>query len=51
MGKLTCEGGLRSGEGNLVSEHHGVEVSTRAETDPRFADFDLGSRSVRNTKS
>ena len=50
MGKLTCGDGLSSGEGNLVSEHHGVEVSTRAETAPKFADFHLGFRCVKDSK-
>ena len=50
MGKLTCEDGLRSGEGNLVSEHHGVEVSTRAEFTSRLADLNLEFRCVKDTK-
>ena len=51
MGKLTCGDGLRSEEGYLVPKHYGVEVSTRTETAPRFADFDFGFRRVMNTKS
>lgn len=36
--------------GSLVTEHQSVEVSTRAESPPRYADFDLGFRCVKDTK-
>ena len=39
---------LRSG--SFVTEHQSVEVSTRAESPPRYADFDLGFRCVKDTK-
>ena len=36
--------------GSLVTERQSVEVSTRAESPPWYADFDLGFRCVRDTK-
>ena len=36
--------------GSFVTEHQSVEVSTRAESPPRYADFDLGFRCVKDTK-
>ena len=36
--------------GSLFTECQSVEVSTRAESPPRYADFDLGFRCVRDTK-
>ena len=37
--------------GSLVTERQSVEVSTRAESSPRYADFDLGFRCVKDKKS
>ena len=37
--------------GSLVTERQSVEVSTRAESPPRYADFDLGFRCVKDKKS
>ena len=36
--------------GSWFTEHQSVEVSTRAESPPRYADFDLGFRCVKDTK-
>lgn len=36
--------------GSFVTERQSVEVSTRAESPPRYADFDLGFRCVKDTK-
>ena len=36
--------------GSFVTEHQSVEVSTRAESPPRYADLDLGFRCVKDTK-
>ena len=36
--------------GSLCTEHQSVEVSTPAESPPRYADFDLGFRCVKDTK-
>ena len=36
--------------GSFITEHQSVEVSTRAESPPRYADFDLGFRCVKDTK-
>ena len=35
--------------GSLFTEHQSVEVSTRAESPPQYADFDLGFRCVKDT--
>ena len=37
--------------GSLVTERQSVEDSTRAESPPRYADFDLGFRCVKDKKS
>ena len=37
--------------GSLVTERQSVEVSTRAESPPRYADFDFGFRCVKDKKS
>ena len=36
--------------GSFVTEHQSVGVSTRGESPPRYADFDLGFRCVKDTK-
>ena len=36
--------------GSFVTEHQSVKVSTRGESPPRYADFDLGFRCVKDTK-